>query len=396
MKRTATIFAIALLAMQGMSVSYAADAKRAETATTQDLPSITVEKVKRSLVSDKVSASGLVQHVELVAVAPQIEGQAIETLEVEVGTVVKAGDILARLSTSALELKRAQLDASLAAANATVAQAQAQIQDAKAAADQAERVSQRTDTLMKRGLSPTASAEQAESAMLSAKARLNSATQAEAAARAQLKVIDAQIAEVELSLARTEIRAPVDGLIVERNAQIGSVASAGAKSMFVILRDGKLELYGDIAEQDILRIKPGQKAILNVPGNREPLTGTVRLVEPTVSATSRLGRVRISIDQTDGVKWGMFAGATILVNEKEALVVPVSALETAPSGPYVMVVRDGAVVETPVTTGVRDGDLIEVRSGLGEGDLVISKAGAFVRDGDRVNPVLPADKTASN
>jgi HlyD family secretion protein len=85
----------------------------------------------------------------------------------------------------------------------------------------------------------------------------------------------------------------------------------------------------------------------------------------------------------------------VTVEEAEVLAVPVTAVGSGPEGATVMRVRDGVVERVPVTLGIRDGGLIAVTEGLGEGDLVVTKAGAFVRDGDRINPVHEDEDTAS-
>jgi HlyD family secretion protein len=151
-----------------------------------------------------------------------------------------------------------------------------------------------------------------------------------------------------------------------------------------------------VAETDILKLKPGQEVALSFVGVAQPVAGKVRLVEPQLDAQSRLGRVRIWIDDSSAVRSGMFADATILAERKEALVIPVSAASSAGGRQIAMRVTDGVVSRVEIVTGIRDGGLIEVVAGLAEGDTVVAKAGAFVRDGDRINPV-PADaEQASN
>jgi HlyD family secretion protein len=101
-----------------------------------------------------------------------------------------------------------------------------------------------------------------------------------------------------------------------------------------------------------------------------------------------LGTARIGIENPELVRSGMFADAEILVTERETLAVPVSAVGTGPDGATVMKVVDGLVSLVIVETGIRDGAMIEIVSGLSVGDLIVTKAGAFVRDGDMINPVL--------
>ena len=356
------------------------------------LPAITVSSATERALRDRVIATGLVGPVESVNVAPLIEGQPIESLLAEVGDTVEAGQVLAELSSSTLILQRSQFEASVAAAKATIAQGEASLVEAKSTADEAQRVADRTKKLQANGTASQAQADNADASAVSAKARVMVATQALEAAKAQLALAEAQLANVRLQLDRTEVKAPVAGEVVARNALVGGIASAAGQPMFVIIRDGALELQADVAERDILKLKPGQAVKMAGVGADAALTGTLRLVEPAIDATTRLGRARISIDQPDAVRSGMFLDADVLVAERQAVAVPVTAVGSAPEGgaTVMKVSAEGLVSRVPVTTGIRDGGYVEIVTGLEPGDMVVTKAGAFVRDGDRVNPVVAA------
>jgi HlyD family secretion protein len=148
-----------------------------------------------------------------------------------------------------------------------------------------------------------------------------------------------------------------------------------------------------VSETDIMRLAPGQKARLNAVGMSGALDGTVRLIEPAIDPLTRLGRARISVNQAGELRTGMFVEAEILAAERQALAVPVTAIGSSPDGNTVMRVKDGLVERVVVTTGIRDGGLVEIVDGLGEGDQVVLKAAAFVRAGDRINPILAPGST---
>jgi HlyD family secretion protein len=301
--------------------------------------------------------------------------------------------VLARLSKTTLDLQRSQFNASIASAKATIAQAEAQMLEAKASADEAQRVNERTQALQKQGTASQAAADQANSSAIASTARVTVAIQSLEAARAQLALAEAQLANVELQLERTEVKAPVSGEITARNAVVGAVATAQGEPMFRMIRDGALELNVDVAEIDLIRLAPGQKVRMLSVGTPEPLTGTVRLVEPTIDTVTRLGRARITIDDSSQVRSGMFMDAEILVVERETAAVPVSAVGSTVNGATVMKVTDGTVSRTPVRTGIRDAGWVEIIEGLTAGDTVVTKAGSFVRDGDRINPVPAPTET---
>jgi HlyD family secretion protein len=383
------LFAFTFVAALGLAVpSFAQEeTAAAEPLAEQVLPAISVASVTMQNLQDRVIVSGMVGPVETVQVAPLVEGQPIESLLVDVGDFVAAGDVLATLSRTTLELRVSQANASLASARATIAQAEAQMLEAQSAADEAVRVNERTAALREQGTASQAAADTAAANAISATARVTVAAQSQEAARAQLALVEAQMADAKLSLERTQVIAPVSGEIVERNATLGSIATAAGSPLFLIVKDNALELRGDVAESDLLRLQVGQTAQLRLVGARDPLTGSVRLVEPRIDPTTRLGRVRVTIDDASAVRSGMFAEAEVIATEREALAIPVTALGALDGQPTVMKVTDGLVSQVKVTPGIRDGVLVEIVEGLAAGDLVVVKAGAFVRDGDRINPV---------
>lgn len=388
--RISLAFALAALLTGTAPAALLAEAAGTAPAAAEVLPAITVSTVAKRRLTDIVLASGLIAPVEEVQVAPLIEGQQIEALLVDVGDTVTAGQVLARLSVSTLELQRSQLAATVAAAKAAVAQAEAGLIESESTAAEARRVADRTAKLQAQGTTSQAAADQAAAAATSAEAGVAVARQALESAKANQTLAEAQAANTELQLSRTEVTAPVAGVITARNARIGAIASAAGQPMFTIIRDGGLEMQADVAERDLLRLAPGQIATLTLAGSAKPLTGTVRLVEPTIDPASRLGRVRIVVDDPTNVRAGMFAEAAITIAQHDALAVPVTAVGAANGLATVMKVNGDTVARTDVTPGIRDGGWVEIVSGLIEGDRIVTKAGAFVRNGDRINPVPAA------
>lgn len=355
------------------------------------IPAITVVDVRRQRLIERVIASGLIEPVEQVYVQPEIEGQAIRSLAVDVGDKVVAGQTLATLAATSLDLQKSQLEAQRAASKAAIAQAEAQFVEAQSTADEAVRNRDRVTSLAKRGMVSQANLDQAVAAVTASAARANGASQNLKAARAQLEGAQAQIGSIDFRLSRTAITAPVAGTVIRRNARVGAIATAAGEPMFVLMRDHALEVRADVAERDLLRVVAGQTARVQVAGLAAPIEATVRLVEPTVDATSRLGRIRISLPVDSVVRAGMFADAIIEVAHGTSLVLPISALGVSGAGPTVLRVDDGLVKRVPVVTGARDGGQIAILDGLVEGTTVVARAGAFVRDGDRIRPVRDVD-----
>ncbi len=196
-------------------------------------------------------------------------------------------------------------------------------------------------------------------------------------------------------MTRTGVKTPVAGIVSAKNAKVGAVASGAGTPLFTIIKDGAIELVADLSETDIQKIKVGQKAYLTVAGGSAKIEGKVRLVSPTVDATTRLGSVHVVLPVDSPARAGMYASAEIIVEETTALSLPLSAVTAGRQGSTTRKIEGDVVKQVKIETGIEDGGFIQIVSGIAAGDMVVEKAGAFVRDGDRIKPV-EAQTTASN
>jgi HlyD family secretion protein len=354
------------------------------------LPAIVVTEAVDRPLTDSVVASGTIRAVQEVYVQPLVDGLSIKSLGADVGDRVKAGDVVATLNEDTLLLQKSQQQANKAKAEAALAQYQAQVIEAEANLDDAIRQRNRAQTLSRNGTVSASQVEQLTATASAAEARLNAARQAVNVGRADIKVVDAQIDDIDLRLERTAIKAPVDGVVSVRNAKIGAIAAGSGSPLFTLIRDGDIELVADVAEGDIRRIKQGLSARVMINGADQPLSGTVRLVSPTVDPVTRLGAVHIAVDENSGAKAGMYGSANIIVTETTALSLPQSAVTTDRHGSIARRVENNVVKQVKIETGIQHDGYVQILSGLAAGDVVVAKAGAFVRDGDRISPVRAA------
>jgi HlyD family secretion protein len=187
------------------------------------------------------------------------------------------------------------------------------------------------------------------------------------------------------------VQAPVAGVIRTSNAVVGAIASARTSPLFQIIGGGELELSAQISTKYLSKLSSSLPARIKVVGIGE-LAGKVRFVSNTVDPSTQLGEVRLSIGFDERLKAGMLGRAFITSGQRcDAIAVPLSALLYSEEGAVVQVVRDEKVESQFVTVGLRSVGSIEIRQGVAEGDMVVSRAGAFLRDGDRVTPVVEDD-----
>jgi len=181
------------------------------------------------------------------------------------------------------------------------------------------------------------------------------------------------------------VRAPAAGIVNHRFIRVGMTASARAEPLFRIVVNGEVELQGDVPATRIGKLAVGQTARVELPGVGD-VTGRVRQVAPEVDVNTQLGRARISLGNDDKLKVGSYARAIVEVNRSCGATIPLSAVLYGPEGAVVQVVRDDRVETRRVRVGLLAGGNAEIREGLNEGDLVVARAGAFLREGDRVRP----------
>ncbi|MGT2444170.1 efflux RND transporter periplasmic adaptor subunit [Ensifer adhaerens] len=372
------------------SLSFARAEEAAQPKPAPSLPSIVVTTAVDQSISDRVVATGTIQAVEQVYVAPMVDGLSIRTLNVDVGDTVEAGSVLVVLNDDALRLQKSELEASLAKAEAGLAQLNAQLSETKANNDEAKRVSDRAAELSKNGTVSTAEADRVRALAIATHARVLSAEQAVAVASADIKVAEAQIDDIDLRLARTEVKAPVAGVISAKNAKVGAIATGNSDPLFAMIRDGAIEMKADVAEADIIKLAVGQPAVVTLAGGNTKVEGKIRLIAPTVDPVSRLGTVFISLMDTEKARAGMYASALITAEQKQTVVLPQTAVTNENGRTIVRKVENGVIRILPVKTGISDGKFIEVLEGLKAGEEVVARAGAYVRDGDRINPVKSA------
>jgi HlyD family secretion protein len=183
------------------------------------------------------------------------------------------------------------------------------------------------------------------------------------------------------------VQAPAAGIVVSTIAVIGATASARAEPLFRIAARGEMELLAETPVQSLAGLASKQPAKIEIVGIGE-LPGEVRLISTAVNPTTQLGQVRLSIGIDPRLRVGAFGRAKIEVGRRCNAAVPLSAVLYGPGGARVQVVRDGRIETRGVTVGLLAAGQAEIREGLSEGDMVVARAGAFVREGDRVRPVL--------
>jgi multidrug efflux pump subunit AcrA (membrane-fusion protein) len=184
-----------------------------------------------------------------------------------------------------------------------------------------------------------------------------------------------------------QVQSPVAGIVLKVDATIGTTASAKAAPLFQIIARGEFELQGELPAKQLSKLSAGQVAKISVAGASE-VAGRVRSIAATVDGGTQLGQVNIFIGSDARLRVGAFGRGQIVIAQSCNVAIPLSAVLYSQDTAVVAVVRNDRVETRQVAVGyLAEGDA-EIREGLAEGDLVVAKAGALFREGDRVRPFL--------
>jgi multidrug efflux pump subunit AcrA (membrane-fusion protein) len=183
-----------------------------------------------------------------------------------------------------------------------------------------------------------------------------------------------------------QVQAPVAGLIASSSAVIGSFASSRGEALFSIIARSEFDLIGVVPTRDLGKLKVNQPARIKVVGAPE-VDGKVTRVSPTVQPDSQLGQVTLAVTTSQRLLVNSSGRALIKTSQSCGVAVPLTAVLYGPAGTVVQVVRRARVETKRVEVGLMSGGQIEIRDGLQEGDMVVARAGAILREGDPVRPV---------
>jgi HlyD family secretion protein len=184
----------------------------------------------------------------------------------------------------------------------------------------------------------------------------------------------------------TLLLAPVAGLMLSSTATIGAVASPRGEALFTIIARGEFDLVGMVPTQDLPKLSPNQPARIRIVGAGE-VEGKVRRVASTVEPNSQLGQVFVGITTNRKLFVNSSGRAMIKTGQSCGVSVPLTAVLYGSAGTVVQVVRRARIETKRVEIGLMAGGQVEIRDGLTEGDIVVARAGAILREGDPVRPV---------
>jgi RND family efflux transporter MFP subunit len=328
--------------------------------TANSIPVVTVTTPGSRAVTSRITFTGALAARYDMPIGSDTDTGRIREIYVEVGDHVKQGQIMAKLDGSILLPQVNRLAASVEEAKAEAALSAAQYKRAlgvqAAGALSAEEIEHRRATSLTDD--------------------------------ARVKVAVAQLAEAQARLERTDVRAPAEGLVLTRTAEIGQIASPGGPALFRLARNGEIEMRGQIAEQDMARLRVGQSASVYITNVAKPFDGHVRLLGAVIDPNTRLGEIRIALGYDPVLRPGAFARGEVVIDHDIHPVLPETAVLADEKGSYVFIINDKNEVERRKVSVIDTTAAgVVIGAGLTGSERIVTTAAGFLREGERVSAV---------
>ena len=305
-------------------------------------PTVTAVRVTRGSAAEIVYATGAVEPETWSRSTPLVRGRIVERCRCE-GTTVQKGDVLARLDDK---------------------EAVATLNDLRALEEFQRREFERQDQLLARGVATTQAHQKAES---------------------DLARIRAQIAAQAQRLEYYKVMAPMTGIVLREDGEVGDMVEPGT-ILYRIGLEKPLWVIAEVNEEDIPRVHIGQKALLRAEAfANQVLPGIVKQITPAGDPAAKTFRVRIGLPDDTPLRVGMSIEANIVSREKpDALLVPANAV----TNNSLLVIENNHVRQRKVEVGIRGTGFVEIVEGASEGDIVASPATTNLKNGSRIRALV--------
>jgi len=353
------LMAATLTACQPAADAQAA-AQSAQSAQDEAKPAmtITVQRPTSEALALGLQANGNVTAWQEASIGAELAGLRLATVEVNVGDVVKKGQVLATLAGETTQAESLQ---SLAAQM----QAEASYENARADAERARAIE--------------------DTGALSA-SQIAQYFTAEKVAKAQWEAAKAGYGATRVRLGNTRVLAPDSGVISARGASVGAVVGAG-QELFRLVRQNRMEWRAEVTPTEVGRIRVGQKAQVTA-ATGTVLAGRVRAIAPGADPQTRNVLVFVDLPRHQDLKAGTFAQGVFDLGQTQALTVPAQSVVVRDGHNYVFVIgADSKASQRKIETGRRSGEQVEVLQGLKTEESVAVQGAGFLNEGDLVKVV---------
>lgn len=358
---------------------------------------VKVARVEELPVGASVNVTGTLAAQDEATLSIKVPGR-VSSIAVDLGSVVRRGQVIAQVEQQDYKLRVQQAEAALQQARARLGlqpqgdddrfdpEVTGTVRQARAVLEEARQNRQRVASLVESGVVARAEFEAADAALKVAQAKYQDAVEEIRNRQALLAQRRTELSLARQALADTVVVAPFDGLVQERHAALGEYLGPAAP-VVTIVRVNPLRFRGEVPERDAATVRAGQPVRVTVEGDRGLYAGRIMRLSPTINQQNRVLVVEAEIANPGGLRPGGFARAEIVTNSGDvAVTVPANAVVTFAGIEKVIIVEDGKAREKPITTGRRAETWTEVLSGINVGESVVLDPGNL-QSGQPVNVV---------
>ena len=347
---------------------------------------VKIARVSEIPMEQKVTVTGTLAAYDQATVSAKVPGR-VRSIAVDLGSVVRQGQVIAQLEQQDYQLRLKQAEAALAQARARVGlspegkddaidpEKTGTVRQAQAVLDEAKLKLARAENLVQRGVMSKADFDAAEAEYKVAQSRYQDAVEE---IRNRQALVVQRRSELEIArqqLADTSIAAPFAGVVQEKRTSIGEYLAAGTPIVNVVRMD-PLRLKAEVPERESRSVSVGLSVRVTVEGDANVYTGKIARISPTITEQNRVLIVEAEVQNNGQLRPGSYAKAEIVSDASTATIaVPANAIVSFAGIDKVILVQDGKAVEKPITLGRRTADWVEVLSGLTTADSVVTNPG---------------------
>jgi len=365
---------------------YPVSARNNPGAESREPRQVKIARVSEISMEQSVTVTGTLAAYDQATVSAKVPGR-VRSIAVDLGSVVRQGQIIAQIEQQDYQLRLQQAEAALAQARARVGlppegkddridpEKTGTVRQAQALLDDARLKLERAGNLFQRGVLAKAQLDGAEAEHKVALSRYQDAVEE---IRNRQALVVQRRSELEIArqqLADSSIYAPFNGVVQEKRASIGEYLAAGAPIVNVVRMD-PLRLRAEVPERESRGVHVGLAVRVTIEGDANVYPGKIARISPTITAQNRVLMVEAEVHNNGQLRPGSYARAEIVSAESNAAIaVPVNAIVSFAGIDKVITVQDGKAAETPITLGRRTAEWAEILSGLKAGDVVVINPG---------------------
>ncbi len=379
-------FLLCSLIFAGCNGDYPAASRQNRPDAAKAARQVKTARVEETPFGEAVTVNGTLAAYDQTTASVKVPGRLL-TITVDLGSVVRRGQVIAQVEPQDYSLRVQQAEAALAQARArlglspdgrddrvdpdqtgTVRQARAVLDEARANRD-------RSAKLVEQGVVARSEFDSADAAYKVALSRYQDAIEEIRNRQALLAQRRSELSLARQQLADTSVYAPLDGIVQEKRASVGEYLAAGAPIVNIVRMD-PLRLKAEVPERDARYVRSGQNVRVTIEGDTNIYVGQIKRLSPVIAQQSRILLVEADVRNNGKLRPGSFAHAEIVTNDaKMAVTVPTKAIVIFAGIEKVIVVQNGKALEKPVTTGRRNGDWTEIVAGVNVGEQVVIDPG---------------------